>query len=137
MTNAPDWVQRLVNSVAEATTSINSDVELGCHVYRSQSGDGFEWEITVFGEPVPMGGRLSAYSMDPVFSIDAFAVATIFDTLISCRWQTGQIDCDDDLGTHLSVEGIHNGEAVWLRIVSQKPKTIIKDSSNSSQVRHQ
>lgn len=136
MMNAPEWVQQLVNSVADAMTSINSDVELGCHVYQNDSSDTGEWEITVFGEPIGLGGRLSAYAMDPVFSIDAFAVATAFDTVLSCRWQTGQIDAEDDLGPHLSIEGIHHGEPVWLRIVSQKPKTIAQDSSNASQVRN-
>jgi hypothetical protein len=82
-----------------------------------------------------MGGRLSPYSTNPVFSIDALAIATLFDTLNSCRWQTGLIDSDDDLGTHLSVEGIQNGEAVWLRIVSQKPQAIANDPSLSSRVR--
>jgi len=84
-----------------------------------------------------MGGRLTSYSTDPVFSVDAFAVATLFDTLTSCRWQTGVIDSEDDLGTHLSVEGIQNGQAVWLRIVGQKPQAISSDSSASSRVRQQ
>ena len=55
--------------------------------------------------------------------------------LTSCRWQTGVIDSEDDLGTHLSVEGIQNGQAVWLRIVGQKPQAISSDSSASSRVR--
>jgi len=37
MINAPEWVRQLVDSVAEATTSINSEGELGCHVFRNQS----------------------------------------------------------------------------------------------------
>jgi hypothetical protein len=135
MINAPKWVRQLVDSVVAATTSINADVELGCHVFQNQSDDIHEWEITIFGEPVSMGGRLTSYSTNPVFSIDALAVATIFDTLLSCRWQTGQINSEDDLGTHLSVEGIQNGEAVWLRIVGQKPKAISNDPSTSSRVR--
>ena len=135
MVNAPIWVRKLVDAVAEATTSINDAGELGCHVFRNQSVDAGEWEITIFGEPVQMGGRLASYSTAPVFSIDALAIATLFDTLISCRWQTSQIDTDDDLGTHLSVEGIQNGEAVWLRIVSQKPQAIANDPSLSSRVR--
>lgn len=137
MINAPEWVRQLVDSVAEATTSINSDGELGCHVFRNQSDTLDEWEITIFGEPVAMGGRLTSYSTDPVFSVDAFAVATLFDTLTSCRWQTGVIDSEDDLGTHLSVEGIQNGQAVWLRIVGQKPQAISSDPSASSRVRQQ
>jgi hypothetical protein len=137
MINAPEWVRQLVDSVAEATTSINSEGELGCHVIRNQSDTLDEWEITIFGEPVAMGGRLTSYSTDPVFSVDAFAVATLFDTLTSCRWQTGVIDSEDDLGTHLSVEGIQNGQAVWLRIVGQKPQAISSDSSASSRVRQQ
>lgn len=135
MINAPDWVRQLVDSVAEATTSINSEGELGCHVFRNQSDTLDEWEITIFGEPVAMGGRLAPYSTDPVFSVDALAVATLFDTLLSCRWQTGLIDSEDDLGTHLSVEGIQNGHAVWLRIVGQKPQAISNDSYTSSRVR--
>jgi hypothetical protein len=135
MVNAPIWVRRLVDAVAEATTSINDAGELGCHVFRNQSADADEWEITIFGEPVEMGGRLASYSTDPVFSIDTLAIMTLFDTLISCRWQTSQIDADDDLGIHLSVEGIQNGEIVWLRVVSQKPPAIANDPSLSSRVR--
>lgn len=135
MVNAPIWVRRLVDAVAEAATSINDAGELSCHVFRNQTADADEWEITIFGEPVEMGGRLASYSTAPVFSIDALAIMTLFDTLISCRWQTSQIDADDDLGTHLSVEGIQNGEAVWLRIVSQKPPAIANDPSLSSRVR--
>jgi hypothetical protein len=135
MINSPVWVRQLVDAVAEATTSINTDGELGCHVYKNQSGELPEWEITIFGEPAQMGGRLAAFATEPVFSIDVFSLVTLFDTLISCRWQTSQIDSDDDLGTHLSVEGIQNGEAVWLRIVSQKPEAIANDPSLSSRVR--
>ncbi len=135
MTNSPSWVRELVDAVAEATTSINADGELGCHVYKNESIKPIEWEITIFGEPAQLGGRLAAFATDPVFSIDVFSIATLFDTLISCRWQTSQIDSDDDLGTHLSVEGIQNGEAVWLRIVSQKPEAITNDPSMSSRVR--
>ena len=136
MINSPSWVRELVDAVAEATTSINADGELGCHVYKSQSDELTEWEITIFGEPAQMGGRLAAFTTDPVFSIDVFSIVTLFDTLISCRWQTSQIDSDDDLGTHLSVEGIQNGEVVWLRIVSQKPEAITNDPTMSSRVRH-
>lgn len=135
MVNSPGWVRELVDAVAEATTSINADGELGCHVYKNEGIEPVEWEITIFGEPVQMGGRLAAFSTNPVFSIDVFSIATLFDTLISCRWQTSQIDSDDDLGTHLSVEGIQNGEAVWLRIVSQKPEAIANDPTMSSRVR--
>jgi hypothetical protein len=135
MTNSPSWVRELVDAVAEATTSINADGELGCHVYKNESIEPVEWEITIFGESAQMGGRLAAFATDPVFSIDVFSIATLFDTLISCRWQTSQIESDDDLGTHLSVEGIQNGEAVWLRIVSQKPEAITNDPSMSSRVR--
>lgn len=137
MINAPEWVRQLVDSVAEATTSINSEGELGCHVFRNQSDALDEWEITIFGEPDAMGGRLASYATNPVFSVDALAVATLFDTLESCRWQTGLIDSEDDLGTHLSVEGIQNGQAVWLRIVGQKPEAISNDSYTSSRVRQQ
>jgi len=135
MINSPVWVRQLVDAVAESATSINADGEFGCHVFKNQSDEQTEWEITIFGEAAQMGGRLAAFAADPVFSIDVLSIATLFDTLISCRWQTSKIDSDDDLGTHLSVEGIQNGEAVWLRIVSQKPDAIVNDPSMSSRVR--
>jgi hypothetical protein len=134
--NAPEWVRQLVDSVADQITSLNVEGELGCHVYKNQSAGFDEWEITIFGEPVPMGGgRLAGYSVTPVFSIDALSVAALFDTPLSCRWQTGFVNGDDDLGPHLSVEGIQNGVAVWLRIVSEKPQAIPNDSPDSSRVR--
>lgn len=33
MNNSPVWIRQLVDSVAEATTSINTEGELGCHVF--------------------------------------------------------------------------------------------------------
>ena len=135
MVNAAAWIRQLVDAVADSTTSINTEGELGCHVFQNKVDGLNEWEITIFGEPVQLGGRLASYSTDPVFSIDVFSIVTLFDTLISCRWQTSQVDSDDDLGTHLSVEGIQNGEAVWLRIVGQKPEAIVNDPSMSSRVR--
>lgn len=135
MVNAPAWIRQLVDAVADSTTSINTEGELGCHVFQNKVDGLNEWEITIFGESFELGGRLASYSTDPVFSIDVFSIVTLFDTLISCRWQTRQVDSDDDLGTHLSVEGIQNGEAVWLRIVSQKPQAIVNDPSMSSRVR--
>ncbi len=135
MINSPVWVRQLVDAVADSATAINTDGELGCHVFHNQTDDINEWEITIFGEPVQMGGRLASYSTDPVFSVDVLSIATLFDTLICCRWQTSPIDSDDDLGTHLSVEGIKNDESVWLRIVSQKPEAIGNAPSKSSRLR--
>ena len=138
MNNAPAWVRRLLDAVADSTTSINNEGELGCHFFQNKADGSNEWEITIFGEPVEMGGRLASYSKAPVFSIDVFSIVTLFDTLLSCRWQTSQIDSEDsedDLGTHLSVEGIQNGELVWLRIVGHKPDAIVNDPSMSSRVR--
>jgi hypothetical protein len=135
MNNAPAWVRQLVDAVADSTTSINNEGELGCHIFQNKADGSNEWEITIFGEPVEMGGRLAPYSKAPVFSIDVFSIVTLLDTLLSCRWQTSQIDSEDDLGTHLSVEGIHNGEPVWLRIVGHKPQAITNDPWMSSRVR--
>lgn len=131
----PGWIHQLVESVTEVTTAISDKAELGCHVFRNESGDCHEWEITLYGEPDSMGGRLASYASAPVLSVDALAVAMIFDTILSCRWQTGQVNSQDDLGPHLSVEGILNGEAVWLRIVGQKPEATSGDAFTSTQIR--
>ncbi|NQV27125.1 MAG: hypothetical protein HQ518_22485 [Rhodopirellula sp.] len=137
MNNAPRWIRQLVDAVAEATTSINVEGELGCHIFHNQTDGLNEWEITIFGEPLQMGGRLAAYTTNRAFSVDILSIATLFDTLVSCRLQAGNVDSNDDLGTHLSIEGIQNGEAVWLRIVGQKPKAISNDSSMPPRVRQE
>lgn len=135
MTTTPEWIRQLVESVSNVTVAISDETELGCHVYRNQSGAVDEWEITLFGEPNSLGGRLASYSANPVLSVDTLALAMIFDTILSCRWQSGKINHQDDLGPHLSVEGILHGEAVWLRIAGQKPEAISGDAFNSSQLR--
>jgi len=132
----PGWIRQLVESVSKVTMAISDETELGCHVYRNQSGEIDEWEITLFGDPSTLGGRLASYAIDPVLSVDALALAMIFDTILSCRWQSGKINSQDDLGPHLSVEGILNGESVWLRIVGKKPRGISGDSFTSSRLRH-
>lgn len=124
MSNAPVWIRQLVESVSAQFTALNSAAEVGCHIFHNNSDGCDEWEVTVFGEPVEMGGRLAGHSLHPVFSVDTLAVVTLFDALASCRWQSGRIDGDDDLGPHLSVEGDVMGRQVWLRIVGRKPESI-------------
>ncbi len=126
MEYAPEWLKALVSDVARSTDSLETDAELGCHVF--QNPETAEWEVTLFAEPSAWGGRLSQPSTQPVLSIDVWAVARVFDHVFNCRWQTAELSTDDDLGPHLSIEGDRCGHAVWLRLLSRRP-AILSDAA--------
>jgi hypothetical protein len=126
MEYAPKWLRELVNDVAKSSDSLETDAELSCHVF--QNPETAEWEVTLFAEPPTWGGRLSHSSTSPVLSIDVQAVTSVFDAILNCRWQTAELSADDDLGAHLSIEGVVHGHAVWLRVLSGKP-TVLSDEA--------
>lgn len=122
METAPQWLTELVDSIATASDSLQTESELGCHVYFAPENG--EWEITLFAEPPAWGGRLKPPQAPPVLSVDISRILRLFDRVSNCRWQTTELTADDDLGPHLSVEGDYRGHPVWVRLLSRKPSVL-------------
>ncbi len=116
-----EWIEQLVTEVAAQMRCLDGAIPLNCHHFQD---DGGEWEITVFGEPQTFGGRLTRLTYDARYSIDVLGLATIFDVIESCTWQTANIDGADELGPHVAVCGVFQGHRVWLRVLSHAPEKL-------------
>lgn len=127
MTHPPLWLQDLIEQVTETVTPLAQPAELACHYFHSTSGDD-EWEVTLFPETPQFGGRLTGYHTADALSVDVFALVQVFDLVSNCRWQTQVVASDDEIGPHLSVEGEYEGNNVWLRVASNPPSRLLKET---------
>jgi hypothetical protein len=133
MSQPDNWLNEFVARVMDATTLLTEPVEIACHTYFNEAADsGGEWEVTVFAEPDTLGGRLDAFPLQPATSVDVAGLMTVFDSLDSCRWQSETVAFDDELGSHLSVEGAYRGHQIWLRVLSRAPESLTRKSVATS-----
>lgn len=123
MAHQAEWIEQLVSEVAFQMRCLDGEVPLNCHIFQD-SNEGGEWEVTVFGEPQIFGGRLKGLTYDVRYNIDVLGLATIFDVIESCTWQTASIDGTDELGPHVAVCGVFEGHRVWLRVLSRAPEKL-------------
>lgn len=45
----------------------------------------------------------------------------MFSYVDSVTWQTHSAGPDDELGSHLAIEGIYNEKQIWLRVTAESP----------------
>jgi hypothetical protein len=123
----PNWMQELIDAVTDTVTPFDASLQLACHFYHSTEGFD-EWEVTLFPDTTPLGGRLAHFSPSDALSVDAFELMQVFSSISNIRWQTKVVASDDDVGPHLSVEGDFHGNNVWLRIASNPPSQLLNEA---------
>ncbi len=133
MSQIPSWLREFVERATDEVASLNTTDEVHCHVYQNTDDGHDEWEVSLFCGANTVGGRLQAFPLDPVLSVDVFALAALLDEPEACRWQTRPLGIEDDLGAHLSVEGSHRGHRIWLRILSERP-SVIGDANEADSI---
>lgn len=131
MSRIPSWLTEFVEQATDEVASLNTSDEIHCHVYHNEEDAQDEWEVSLFCGINTVGGRMKAFPLDPVLSVDVFAVAGLFDEPRACRWQSRPMGADDDLGAHLSIEGSHQGQNIWLRILSDRPEALVQDQADA------
>ena len=115
--NAPDWLRLFVD---EALPGLLDATLIGCHYFHNVPAD--EWEVSLFELPTEIcGGPADGMQVPSNLRIDIAAVALAFDSPPRIYWQVERICDDDELGNHLSFEGITGGFSVWLRILRNSP----------------
>lgn len=124
MSQIPSWLTEFIERATDEVASLNTTDEIHCHVFHNTTEEEPEWEVSLFCGAGTVGGRLQAFPLDPVLSVDVFAIAALMDQPQSCRWQSRPIDTEDDLGAHLSLEGVHQGERIWMRILGERPSVL-------------
>jgi hypothetical protein len=112
------WMTALVEGVA------------GCMEAHGPIG-GLEWryhedeellELVVYPTPVKLvGGEHDGTIVLPGFSLDVLALQAVFERVTALHWHAHDWGPDDEDGPHLSLEGIYQGYAVWLRVLAEAP----------------
>jgi hypothetical protein len=131
MNQLPSWLREFVERATDEVATLNTTDEVHCHVYHNTDDGHGEWEISLFCGANTVGGRLQAFPLDPVLSVDVFALGALLDEPEGCRWQTRPMGIEDDLGAHLSIEGGYRGHRIWLRVLSERP-SVIGDGDTSA-----
>ena len=118
MASPPEWLSRFVDVVTANIHAHNLLSPLGCHFQRVNH----VWEITLFASHTEViGGQFDGSIRHSPFGVNVKQLLEVFTSVESISWQTDLIDQYDELGAHLSIEGVHENEPIWLRITAKAP----------------
>ncbi|WP_373651257.1 MULTISPECIES: hypothetical protein [unclassified Schlesneria] len=119
MTCPPDWLSSFADDVTSCIRSHDDLAPLGCHFHDM---DGI-WEITLFASLTEViGGPHDGRLRPSPFSVDVKPLLAAFSHVDKVTWQALRVDPSDELGPHLSIEGLVGTKPVWLRITSIAPE---------------
>ena len=116
----PAWLRWFVNDAIRGIVDRHVAAPVGCHYFRDTVEQ--VWEISLFLSSTEVcGGALDGKHVPGGLQIDVMQVAEAFDHAPVVNWQSEKFASDDELGNHLSFEGVARGIKVWLRILQSAP----------------
>lgn len=120
-TAPPAWLRWFVNDAVRGIVDRHVTAPIGCHFFHEKESD--TWEVSLFiARTEVCGGPADGKRVPSGLQIDVMAVCEAFDSPPAIYWQGEKLSHDDELGNHLSFEGIARGFAVWLRILQDPPE---------------
>lgn len=119
----PRWIERLAGLVTEAFHSDDVLAPIGCHFHcHDEELSRPQWEVTLFVSHTEFfGGAYDGQRAVSRYMLDLKKVMAAFDAVESFYWQAQSMAEDDQLGSHIGLEGEFEGHSVWLRITSEAP----------------
>lgn len=119
MATPPEWLRELADAVAALIEPAELLAPLGCHYHCADE----IWEITIFASSTEVvGGPQDGVIRKSRFTVDLARLFEIFSEVGSFHWQALSFGSPDQLGPHISLEGMYAGRQVWLRLLSSPPK---------------
>jgi hypothetical protein len=120
MTSPPHWLADLASEVTAQLAAVDVLAPIGCHYYYN--GDEAQWEVTLFASNTetvggPSDGRLTHSN----FTANLSGLAGVFSAVFEFHWQALRLGDEDEIGPHISIEGLYRGEPVWLRLLATPP----------------
>jgi hypothetical protein len=117
----PAWLRWFVNDAVRGIIDHHVTAPVGCHFFHEKESD--TWEVSLFVSRTEVcGGPSDGKRVPAGLQIDIMAVCDAFDSTPAIYWQGEKISHDDELGNHLSFEGIARGQSIWLRILQEPPE---------------
>ena len=118
MSQAPTWMEKLVDIVSVCMTAHNAMGPLG---FRWGEEDQF-WEVIVYPTPVELiGGAVDGELVSPGFSLNLQELQSSFDEVTDVNWCAHDFGPQDFDGPHISIEGVYQGHHVYLIVLSEAP----------------
>jgi hypothetical protein len=119
MTAPPEWLHELANAVAAQMLAVDMLAPIGCHFCEAEG----KWEVSVFASNTQIvGGKNDGVLRASRFHVDMQGVTRLFSEIDKLIWQPVTLASDDELGPHISIEGIFAGHHVALRILARAPR---------------
>lgn len=116
----PTWLRWFVNDASRGIIDHGTVAPIGCHFFHDQTLD--VWEVTLFVSLTELvGGPGDGRRIPTGLQVDICRVTSAFDSAPASYWQSEAVAPDDELGNHLSFEGVARGHQVWLRILEKPP----------------
>ncbi|MCA9038585.1 MAG: hypothetical protein KDA91_25850, partial [Planctomycetaceae bacterium] len=104
----PPWMRWFVSDVSRSITDYQAVAPLGCHFYFDS--DRSVWEITLFASATEIvGGPRDGCKIEGDLHVNLGQVIGAFDEPPTSWWQSERYSESDDLGSHISFEGIARG----------------------------
>lgn len=125
MAYPPIWLEEFVHQLACHIFPENFPNPLACHYHQEASC----WEVALFPSRVQNQDTTKTSSEASFFSFDVQQAMSAFDDLLHLDWITSPITAQNEVGPHLAMEGIVQGEHLLIRICAQVPKRFQTDPS--------
>lgn len=118
MSVPPIWIVNLANNVAACLEPLEPMPPLGCHYHLCEDW----WEISLFPSHTEIvGGPQDGHQTAPRFRVDVLAIASLFSSIEDITWQTKPMNAEDQLGSHIAIMGVCDGETVSVRVLQTAP----------------
>lgn len=117
----PHWLMDFANKVAPHVVPFDVLAPVGCHYHLNSELN--QWEVSLFVSATQVvGGRQDGSTLPSRFALDVQRVFMLFDEVNDCYWQALPASPEDDLGAHLSIDGVYKDHLVWLRVLAKAPE---------------
>lgn len=114
------WITDLAKRVLDEILPIDPLAPIGCHHFQDPMTG--QHEVTLFASKTEIvGGAEDGRQDDSKFCLDLNGVFDLFEEVTDFRWQTSPVNSEDELGAHVAVEGLYQGNPLWLRILASAP----------------
>ncbi len=118
MTQIPTWLESLIDVIAECMEHHDQIGPLG-YLYNI---DADLWEIIVYPCSLELAGETRESTLvAPRFSLDLELLRSAFEQLETIFWVAHDIGPYDTFGPHIALEGIYQGNKVYLQILAYAP----------------
>lgn len=118
----PEWVEDLASHITDLLRFVDASPPLGCHVHELAD----RWEIALFAADTEIvGGPRDGQRHPDPFVVNLGELLGLFDEIREMTWQSRAVSAEDELGGHLSIDGIYAGERARVNLLIEAPRRLM------------